>query len=548
MGKRKQSGELKSIPIPIQVHKYKDLHTLRAQASTHWNVDHIQPFFPSLEMMFKTENIENVRDHGIKLDEPIQSIQSSSSIVTTLGATESIHIKQSSILNTLKWMRGDYGGSIGLPTSAEDSDKIRKKLQSFHNSAYVGSLISSVLSQTRCIHFPKVYGIYTGIAKKHTFDISDDYEDLIDRPWFTQNIGKTFELKLADHIQNSPNFSHTRTARMNVQLSDESIQLDDVSEIDGIQVDEPVIADMNQVFDDTAESMSDNESDSSSVSTSYIFDINSCACSDIDEMEIDEDDEEDEGYAWATVFNVPVQLTVMERCEGTLYQLMCLERDSTKHTAWVTQVMFALAYAQRTLGLTHNDLHSNNVMYVKTDKEYLWYRMEGQTYKVPTYGYLIKIIDFERGIASIRATGMKQPKTFVSDHFSANEEAGGQYNIEPFYLEKYERIKPNPSFDLVRLATSMFWDLFPEGPEFEEYKMNPVFQTIVRWMTLEDGTSILFGKSDPYHDRYHGFHLYKAIARLCKDTAVPRREILKLFDVFGVENVCPMQDMDLMFL
>lgn len=549
MGKRKPTGELKSLPIPIQVHKYKDLHSVRTQASAHWNVDHIQPFFPSLEMMFKTENIENARDHGIRLDESIQTILSSSSVVTNLGETKPIHIKQSSILNTLKWMRGDYGGSVGLPTSSEDADKIHKKIQSFHNAAYVGSLISSVLSQTKCIHFPKVYGVYTAVAKKHTFDISDDYEDLMDRPWFAQNIGKTFELKLADHIQNSSNFSHTRNARLNVQLSDEAMTLDDIAEIDGIQVEETAIADMNPIFEDVDDSMSDNESDSSSVSTSYVFDIQSCDCSEVDEQEIDESDaEEEEGYAWATIFNVPVQLTVMERCEGTLYQLMCLEKESTKHIAWVTQVLFALAYAQRMLGLTHNDLHSNNVMYVKTDKEFLWYKLEDQTFKVPTYGYLIKIIDFERGIASIRATGMKHPKTFVSDHFSPNEEAGGQYNIEPFYIEKYDRIKPNPSFDLVRLATSMFWDLFPEGPEHEEYKSNPVFQTIIRWMTLEDGTSVMFGKKDPYHDRYHGFHLYKAIARLCKDTAIPRREILKLNGLFGVNNVSPTQELDLVFL
>ena len=77
MGKRKVSGELKSQSLPIQVHKYRDLHGLRAQASAHWGVDHIQPFFPSLELMFKTENVENVRDHGIKLNEQIASISSS---------------------------------------------------------------------------------------------------------------------------------------------------------------------------------------------------------------------------------------------------------------------------------------------------------------------------------------------------------------------------------------------------------------------------------------------------------------------------------------
>jgi hypothetical protein len=50
----------------------------------------------------------------------------------------------------------------------------------------------------------------------------------------------------------------------------------------------------------------------------------------------------------------------------------------------------------------------------------------------------------------------------------------------------------------------------------------------MKWLTLEDGTSVLFGKEDPRHDRYHGFDLYKAISRYCKDTAVPRKELVNL--------------------
>jgi len=80
--------------------------------------------------------------------------------------------------------------------------------------------------------------------------------------------------------------------------------------------------------------------------------------------------------------------------------------------------------------------------------------VEVHCYRVPTYGYLIKIIDFERGIGMVKLTGMKEPKLFMSDHFSIDEEAGGQYNFEQWYVSKYPVIKPNPSFDLVRLATS----------------------------------------------------------------------------------------------
>jgi hypothetical protein len=136
------------------------------------------------------------------------------------------------------------------------------------------------------------------------------------------------------------------------------------------------------------------------------------------------------------------------------------------------------------------------------------------------------LIDFERGTGSVRVQGMKDPKFFMSDHFAINEEAGGQYNIEPFYIQKFPVVKPNPSFDLVRLATSMFWDLFPKGPD-HQYETNRIFQFLISWLKTGD-KYVLFSDGNPRHERYHGFNLYKAIARNCKDTALPRKEIEEL--------------------
>jgi hypothetical protein len=147
------------------------------------------------------------------------------------------------------------------------------------------------------------------------------------------------------------------------------------------------------------------------------------------------------------------------------------------------------------------------------------------------------MIDFERSFISVKLNGMKEPKMFTSDHFAEEEEAGGQYNCEPFYNSKYPVVKANPSFDLVRLATSMFWDIFPKGPDYEEYKTLPLFNLFIKWLTLPDGSSILFGKTIVRHDRYHGFNLYKAITRHCKDTAVPRKEVLDLKKFYEVTSV-----------
>ncbi len=533
MKKRKQSGssDLRTSPLTLQLHRYSNLPHLRAMSNSIWNVEHLQPFYPPIESLFKSEKLEYPHEYGFKLKDELKSILSSETVRTQKG-TEAVHIKKTMVLSPFKWMQGDYGSTLGLPTTTEQSADIQRKLQSPHNAAYIGSLVSVALSETGCVHFPKVYGVFSGVANSHTIDISDDYPELSDRSWFSQNIGKTFELKLSEAVTESE-FQHTRTARSALHLGEE-IQLEGVQELQTEHV-ESNMGDLKSVFEE--DMPTEDDDDSSSVSTSYIFGINSCDCDDTDEDDVEDDEESGEAFAWATFTNVPVHLTVMEKCDGLFYDLMMCDEDVNKRLAWLTQVMFALAYAQRTIGFVHNDLHSNNIMYVLTDKEFLYYNLAGTLYRVPTYGYLIKIIDFERGVCSLKLTGMKDPKFFMSDHFSFLEEAGGQYNYPPFYNSKYAEVKPNPSFDLVRLATSLFWDLFPHGPAHQEYYSNPIFLKFKKWLTLEDGTSVLFGKEDPRHDRYHGFTLYKAIARSCKDTAVPRKEIASFKPEFEVASI-----------
>jgi hypothetical protein len=251
----------------------------------------------------------------------------------------------------------------------------------------------------------------------------------------------------------------------------------------------------------------------------------------------EEDEQTEDGFNnyYAEFSDFPVQVTLLEKLEGVMDDLLEIEFASqtekdAQWSAWFFQVIAALTAAQHMFGFVHNDLHGTNVMYVPTDRTHLSYTMEGICYQVPTYGKLIKLIDFDRAILSVRVAGMRDPKLFMSDQFQEDEEAAGQYNMGPFYNPKVPEIKANPSFDLVRLATSLFWDLFPEGPA--EASTHPLKPILIRWMTLPDQTSILFGQQNPKHDRYHGFMQYKAIARYCKDTAVPRKEaLLQLFRV-----------------
>ena len=510
--------DLRSTAVSMKLGRHQKLDT------SAWGLQNPQTFFPPLEKLFKTENLTNLSEYGVKLAEEVAKVTDETHIETTKGRTAEIHRKTTMILSPFKWMRGDYG-VLGLPKPEGVASDMQEKLQSPNSAGYVGALASIALSESDCVHFPKVYGVYVGIASDHVIDISDDYEDLVDRKWFGDNLGKTFELRLRQPDPQAE-FQHTRGQRPGVVLGEDEDLLG-VEDVDADHVSNPSSRSHDISDQDEETSVADDEASSDTSDDEY--DIESCDCeSEGDEEESgvpEEDDDGEEPFAWATFHNVPVITTVMEKCEGTYYDLIQKHKEPEKHAAWVAQVVFALAYAQRNYALAHNDLHGNNVMYVSTDQEHVCYRHNGILYKVPTHGYIMKIIDFDRATLGLRLLGMKEPKQFVSSQFYPEEEAAGQYNMEPFFTQKHSHIPPSASFDLCRFATSVFWDMFPAGPD--EDVGNPLKDVFIQWMTQSDGTSVMFREKRDDHDRYHGFHLYKAIARYCKD-AVPRREIAKL--------------------
>ena len=508
--------ELRTLPVSLKVSRQPKVDT------SSWGLQNPQTFFPPLETLFKVDGLPNRAEYGVTLGERVETVVDADTIKTSKGRTTTVHRKTTMLLSPFKWMRGDYG-VFGLPKPEDVAADMQAKLQSPHSAGYVGALASVLLSESGCIHFPKVYGVYVGLAKDHTIDISDDYEDLMEKRWFTENLGKTFELQLRHADGVSPSFTHTRGQRAEVQLGEEML-LDGIEDVAADHVSEPSSRSHEEDEESEESSFVDDEE---STDDEDEYEIESCDC----ETESDassasfRDDTEEEPFAWATFHNVPVITTVMEKLEGTFYELIAKHPDPHKHAAWVAQIVMALAFAQRTYGFVHNDLHGNNVMCVQTEEEFLYYRHLGIVYRIPTYGYILKLIDFDRAIVSVRLSGMKEPRQFVSSQFQPDEEAAGQYNMEPFFNQERPHLPPCPSFDLCRFATSVFWDMFPKGPDVQD--THPLFSVFLAWMTQSDGTSVMFRDKKDNHDRYHGFHLYKAIARYCKD-ALPRKEISKL--------------------
>jgi hypothetical protein len=159
-----------------------------------------------------------------------------------------------------------------------------------------------------------------------------------------------------------------------------------------------------------------------------------------------------------------------------------------------------LATYQKVFNFTHNDLHTNNIMYVETEEEFLYYKIDDVCYKVPTNGRIFKLIDFGRSIYQFNG------KTFCSDSFAPNGDAATQYNCEPYFNEKKPRIDPNPSFDLCRLGCSLY-DFVCRDDEVK----TPLQILINSWCKDDYDKSVLYKSNG--QERYPDFKLYKMIAR-----------------------------------
>jgi hypothetical protein len=78
--------------------------------------------------------------------------------------------------------------------------------------------------------------------------------------------------------------------------------------------------------------------------------------------------------------------------------------------------MTLLTY-QNAFNMTHNDLHTNNIMFSTTTAEFITYKYKDKYYMVPTYGKIFKIIDFGRSI--YKYSGIQ----FCSDSFATGGDA-----------------------------------------------------------------------------------------------------------------------------
>jgi hypothetical protein len=224
----------------------------------------------------------------------------------------------------------------------------------------------------------------------------------------------------------------------------------------------------------------------------------------------------------------PIQAILLEKCVSTLDHIMMTdELTNDEWTSLLFQVIMTLVIYQKMFGFTHNDLHTNNIMFIETTEEFIYYIYEEQYYKVPTYGRIFKIIDFGRAIYKFRG------QLICSDSYHPKGDAATQYNFPPYYNPDKPTVEPNFSFDLCRFACALFDYFIYDLNKVEKLcKSDPIIKLVVKWTMDDKGRNVLYKSSG--QERYPDFKLYKMISRSVHNH-VPSVEIHNpLFDDYKI--------------
>jgi len=224
----------------------------------------------------------------------------------------------------------------------------------------------------------------------------------------------------------------------------------------------------------------------------------------------------------AVIKNIPCQLFFIEKLDGILSDLLQENYNDKIILSCLFQISYSLSYLQKYLKFTHNDLHIDNIMYKKTTKIYLYYKFNNIYYKIPTFGYIFKIIDFGRAIFTFK------DKLFFSDCFSKYGEADGQYKypIDYFlYKNNNENIKPNYNFDMCRLSITILNEL--NYDKYNDYKNNQYLINYLYSMTLGNDNKELYYLED-------NFDMYLSIAKYSNNSLpinIIQNDIFKEFRI-----------------
>jgi hypothetical protein len=427
------------------------------------------------------------------------------------------------LVDYVKFLIGKYKGddlSILPSDQANAQGLFQEAIQSCHNYAYVDSFfyyVTDLLHKKGFVHGIQVYDSYVCIQKDVEINVADDFEYICDSNYFNDKLNTLF------HFKDESVF--TKKAQSPIQISDEHVEIE-VEELSGSE-EETVASELSEATIEATESADEYDNDSEISHTDEECEEESQS---IESME-------DPIDLILVIKEMPTQVVTLEKCENTLDSL--LERNELRVEeleSAMFQVILMLYTYQLLFDFTHNDLHTNNIMYIHTDQEFLTYQIKGKLYKIPTFGKIYKIIDFGRAIYTVN------DKVICSDSFSEHGMAYTQYNFEPFYNPQKPRLLPNKSFDLCRLGCSIIDFIIDDLHDLEKFKQVPIYDLIISWIYDDAGVNVLYKKNG--EDRYPDFKLYKMIARIVHNHTPERQLDHPCFEKYLVTSAEKFVDID----
>ena len=496
-----------------------------------------------------------------------------------------IFIKILPVLNIIKYMMNKYRlETNGLSNIQHHitSKKMNDMNNMAYIDVFFSFIGSKLTEEGKCPTFPLFYGTFSGIADEFMYDITEEYSSMKRESWYKLNHNKLFEIKTVE--MDIPGNTSFKKHKINIKsLKENDIGLLDIESIlennidcelentylsECNNLDSEIVDSNNDIIlgkglnkingnsgnsgdsgsrdsgdsgsRDSGDSVGDSGSRDSGDSGSRdsgdsVGDSGDSGSRDSGDSVGDSDwsdidstlsinsgslynDNENFEVNYSVIKNMPVQINCIEKLMGTLDNYIEEKDKIIEDNEWLSilfQICFGLSVAQKQYNFVHNDLHSSNIMFKETNIEFLYFQFYDTYFKIPTYKKITKIIDFGRAIFNYKS------KLFFSDVFKKDGDAEGQYSYPYLNNIKHCRVKPNYSFDLSRLATTII-EHFDEDEESEIYKL------LKLWCMDKYGNFLM--------ENEDSFDLYKIIAKNVI-SAIPKKQInKKIFKRFIVNK------------
>ena len=525
-----------------------------SQPSLHHGEDRISMFKEILPQKYRDKALNLDSGYTLKLWEPLSSTDDRTGWLTveSSGVLKKVKAfkKIMPLVDAMGWMRYKERPIKPFFWTNQPYDILEPD-----NQAYVDCIASYMASKLKdrlhSPHFCTFYGCVRAVIDTHLYNLEDDFDEFRFTRWFWQNLeAGEFGLRIIEkHTGRQLTLDEVKSLSKpdDEFLHDDSDSDDSSSSEDTVSIGAESLPPMIGMHANVSSAVHEVRIDDLPFSSTMRRSTTPKTASTLKTTSTNSDSDSDSDISFAEEYEIyaefhdmPVAIQYTEACEGTFdslleikeYAPIQIEDQQSTWIAWLFQICVALTQLQGVLRLTHNDLHSSNVLWKKTDQEFIHYAdSKGRKWRVPTYGYIFTVIDYGRSIFSINNFFI------ISSDYNDGHDAHGMYNFGSIEDKTLPHVVPNPSFDLCRLACDMLRALYPTNPPSLSPKSKIItkegswevretshvlFNLLWNWLKTKQNTNVL--ERENGNEKYPGFELYSVIAKDIRD-AIPEMQI-----------------------